>query len=130
MAYPEQHSSTVRKIKCPGSTVLVDTLTRSITWLSRGDFEVALKIYVTERWPILVILGLIGMLRLRTAAIEQPDEMKRQAPTYFSRRLKSAAKAPLFNQSVEEHMHNFRSHCQPNLNWDAVKEVYWAAGMW
>ena len=41
----EQHSCTVRVIKCPGSNLLVDTLTRSITWLSRGALEVALKIY-------------------------------------------------------------------------------------
>ena len=43
----EQDSSTVRVIKCPS------------TCLSRGDLEVALKIYVTGRWPILVILGII-----------------------------------------------------------------------
>ena len=54
----EQHSSTVREIKCPGSTLLVDTLTRSINWLSLGDLEVALKTFVTKRWPILVVQGL------------------------------------------------------------------------
>ena len=41
----EHHPSTVRVIKCPGSTLLVDTLIRSITWLCRGDLEVALKTY-------------------------------------------------------------------------------------
>ena len=35
---------------------------------------------------------------------------------------------PLFNKSVEEHIHNFGSHSQPNLNWNAVKKVYRAAG--
>ena len=68
------------------------------------------------------------MLRLITAAIKQPDEMNCPAPTYFTRRLKCAATATLFNQSIEQHIHNFRSASQPNLNWDAVKEVYRTAG--
>ena len=33
----------------------------------------------------------------------------------------------LFNKNVEEHIHNFRGHSQPNLNWDALKGVYGAA---
>ena len=65
---------------------------------------------------------MVAMLRLRTAAIKQPDEMNRRAPTYFTRRFKSATTVALFNQSVEEHIHNFRSPSQPDLNWDAVKE--------
>ena len=74
---------------------------------------------------------LVAMLRLRTAAVKQPDEMYRRAPTYFTRRLKFAATAAMFNQSVEEYIHKFRSPSQPNLNWDAmdaVKEVYRIAG--
>ena len=71
---------------------------------------------------------MVAILRLRTAAIKQPDEMLHRPPTYFTRRLQSAAKAALFNQSVEEHTHNFKSPFQPNLNWDAVKEVYRTAG--
>ena len=70
---------------------------------------------------------MVAMQRLRTAAIKQPDEMNRRALTYFTRRLKSAATMALFNQSVEEHLHNFRSHSQPNLNCNAVKEVDRAA---
>ena len=69
------------------------------------------------------------MLRLRTAAFKQPDEIYRPASTYFTRRLKFAATAALFNQIFEEHIHNFRSPTQPNLNWDAVKEVYRTAGV-
>ena len=68
------------------------------------------------------------MLRLRTAAIKQPDEIYRRAPTYFTRRLKFAATVALFNQNVKEHIQNFRSPSQLNLNWDAVKEVYRTAG--
>ena len=64
---------------------------------------------------------MVAMLRLRTAAIKQPDKMNRRAPTYFTRRFKSAETVALFNKSVEEHIHNFKSHSQPNLNWDAVK---------
>ena len=71
---------------------------------------------------------MMAMLRLRTAAIKQPDKMNRPAATYFTRRLKSVATAALFNQSVEEHIHNFRSPLKPNLNWDAVKELFRAAG--
>ena len=52
----------------------------------------------------MVILGMVAMLLLRTAAIKQPDEMNHRAPTYFTRRVKSAATAALFNQSVEEHI--------------------------
>ena len=69
-----------------------------------------------------------AMLRLRTAAIKQPDKINRRASTYFTRLFKSAETVALFNNSIEECIHNFRSHSQPNLNWDAVKEVYWAAG--
>ena len=61
---------------------------------------------------------MVAMLRLRKAAIKQPNEMYRRPPIYFTLRLKSAA---LFNQNVEEHIHNFRSPSQPNLNWDAEK---------
>ena len=43
----------------------------------------------------------VAMLLLRIAAIKQPDEMYRRGATYFTRRLKSAATAALFNQSVE-----------------------------
>ena len=71
---------------------------------------------------------MVAMLQLRTAAIKQPDEIYRRAATYFTHRLKCAATAALFNQNVEEHIHNFRSPSQPNLNWDAVKEVYRTAG--
>ena len=70
---------------------------------------------------------MVAMLRLRTAAIKQPDEMYRRAPTYFTRRQKFTATAALFNKSVEEHIHNFRRTSQPNLNCDAVK-VYRTAG--
>ena len=70
---------------------------------------------------------MVAMLRLKTATIKQPDEMYRRAPTYFTRRLQFEATAALFNQSVEEHIHNFRSHSQSNLNWDAVKDLYRAA---
>ena len=34
----------------------------------------------------------------------------------------------VLNKSVDEHIHNFRSHSQPNLNWDDVKELYRVAG--
>ena len=71
---------------------------------------------------------MVAMLRLRSAAIKQPDEMHHRAPTYFTRPLKFAATAALFNQNVEEYIHNFRRPSQPNLNWVAVKEVYRAAG--
>ena len=71
---------------------------------------------------------MVATLLLRTASIKQPDEMYRRAPTYFTRRLQFEATAALFNQSVEEHIHNFRSTSQPNLNWYAVKEVYRTAG--
>ena len=71
---------------------------------------------------------MVAMLWLTTAAIKQPDEINRRTPTYFTRRLKSAATASLFNQSVEEHIHNFRRSSKPNLNWDAVKEMYRTAG--
>ena len=64
---------------------------------------------------------MVAILRLRTAAIKQPDDMYRRAPNYFTRRLKCAATAALFNQNVEEHIHNFSSPSQPNLNWDVVK---------
>ena len=64
------------------------------------------------------------LLRLRTAGIKQLDEMNRRALTYFTRRFKSEITAALFNKSVEEHIHKFRSLSQPNLNFDAVKEVY------
>ena len=70
---------------------------------------------------------MVAILRLRTAAIKTTNEMNRRASTYFTRRLKSAATAALFNQCVQKHIHNFRSPFQPNLNWDAVKEVYRAA---
>ena len=66
---------------------------------------------------------MVAMLRLRTAAIKQRDEMYRRAPTYCTRRLKFASTAALFNQSML-HIHNFRSPSQPNLNLNAVKEVY------
>ena len=56
--------------------------------------------------------------------------MLRRAPTYFTRSLKSAATAALFNQSVKEHIHNFRSPSQPNLNWDAVHELYLTLEIW
>ena len=71
---------------------------------------------------------MVVMLRQRIAAFKQHDEMYRRAPTYFTCRLKAAATAALFNQSVEEHIHNFRSPSQPNLDWNAVKEVYRTAG--
>ena len=51
---------------------------------------------------------MVAMLWLRTAAIKQPDEMYRRAPTYFTRLLKTAETAALFNQSIKEHIHNFR----------------------
>ena len=98
----EQHSSTVRVIKY--STLLADSLTRSITWLSRGELEVALKSYVTGRQLILV------------------------TPTSFSRRFKFSQTVALFHKSIKELIHNFRSHSQPNLNLDAVKELYRTAG--
>ena len=71
---------------------------------------------------------MVAMLRLRTAATKPSDEMNPRALTYLTRRLKSAATAALFKQIVEEHIHNFRSPSQPNLNWDAAREVYRAAG--
>ena len=52
---------------------------------------------------------MVAMLRLRTEAIKHPNEMNRRAPTYFTRRLKSAATAALFNQSIDEDIPNFRS---------------------
>ena len=66
---------------------------------------------------------MVAMLRLR--AEESNSLMK---CTYFTRRLKSAATAALFNQSVEELIYNFRRPAQPNLNWDAVKMVFRTAG--
>ena len=54
--------------------------------------------------------------------------MNCRAPTYFSRCFKSTETVALLNQSVEKHIHNFRRPSQPNLNWDAVKEVYRTAG--
>ena len=51
---------------------------------------------------------MVVMLRLRTAAIKQPNKMYRRAPTYFTLRLKFAATAALFNQNVEEHIHKLQ----------------------
>ena len=45
---------------------------------------------------------MVAMLRLRTAAIKQPDEMNRR--TYFPRRLKATETVALFNKSVEEYI--------------------------
>ena len=56
---------------------------------------------------------MVAMLRLRTAAIKQPDKMNRRAPTYFTRRFKSAETVALFNKSVEEHILNLRTHALP-----------------
>ena len=56
-------------------------------------------------------------------SIKQPDEMYRRAPTYFTRRLKFTAPAALFNQSVEEHLHNFRSPSQPNLDFNNSVQI-------
>ena len=45
-----------------------------------------------------------AMLQLRTAPIKQLDEINRRDPTYFTHRLKPAATAALFNQTVEEQL--------------------------
>ena len=44
-----------------GGTTFQRRTYEKVSWQhpSRGDFAVALKIYVTERWPILVNLGII-----------------------------------------------------------------------